>query len=192
MSHGRGYSRKWGDRLGGFCDRPEMKGVMGRGACSRETQEWGRENWAMDVMWGYGDGRSQRWCQVQENTLPSLPSYEFSVSFLWERNKTITYRVAYPHWGYSETTGDLDACWVSCLPGRLLLTAQISWFQQFMLIGVIYFDATLGRGYNMFSTFGAEWLSQVFLIVTLVVGLMLQNYTLVSSKPVTVIISVPL
>lgn len=29
-----------------------MTGVMGRGACSRETQEWGRENWAMD---GCGD-----------------------------------------------------------------------------------------------------------------------------------------
>lgn len=61
--------------------------------------------------------------------------------------------------------------------------------------GVICFDTTLSKGsqgYNVFSTFWAEWLSQVFLIVTLVVGFSLQNYSLVSSKPVTVIISVPL
>lgn len=97
----------------------------------RKVQEWGWENWVMDVMWGYGDGRSQRCCQVQEDTLCSLLIYEF---YLFHSYKTITYRVAYPHWGHFETTGDLDACWVSCWPGRLILTAQSPWFQQFILI----------------------------------------------------------
>lgn len=60
-----------------------------------------------------------------------------------------------------------------------------------MLLGVVCFDITLGRA-NMSPKFGVELLSQVFLIVTLVIGLMLQNYTVVSSKPVMVIILIPL
>lgn len=166
---------------------------MGRGACSRETQGWGRENWAMDVMRGYGDGRSQRWRQVREDTLSSLPSYEFSVNLLWKEIK---------QWH----TGLL-------IPIEVILKPQVTWMlvgwvaylADFWLLrfpdssnlcssGVICFDTTLSKGSQryMFSTFWAEWLSQVFLIVTLVVGFMLQNYTLVSSKPLMVIISVPL
>lgn len=167
---------------------------MGRGTCSRETQGWGRENWAMDVMWGYGDRRSHRWRQVREDTLPSHPSYEFSVNLLWEGNKTVTHRVAYPHWGYLKPQVTwLLVGWVAYLADFWLLRFPDS--SNLCSSGVICFDTTLSKGsqgYNVFSTFWAEWLSQVFLIVTLVVGFMLQNYSLVSSKPVTVIISVPL
>lgn len=115
--------------------------------------------------------------QVQAGPFSSCPSCKLHANLHWARKKNNNIQSCLPSWDYLETT----AGWVS-LPGGLLLNTQSSWIPPIQANSGPYFWWWLKPWLQHFPHFGAEWCSQVRLMVTLVVGFRLHNYTSVSKK----------
>lgn len=111
----------------------EEVGLTGGG-----TEDMG--NWHGVGIWmleGFKDG-----FQVWGGALSSSSCCEVSVDFYGERNIKITYRAAYPHWGYVLRPQVTSGCWLDALAHLVGFSwlFQFPGLQQFRLIGCHIFN----------------------------------------------------